>query len=110
MRAMMAALYCGTGGVDIVNVGSFLGIPGGKSWERSFSRYFPIICNLLRSVVSGLIDTSLRGKIIATITDKLSALSKDEIKKATAAYFANKTKNMHNAIKKLGIVVSYDMG
>ena len=40
VRAMMAALYCGTGGEDIVNVGSFLSIPGGKSWGCSFPEIF----------------------------------------------------------------------
>ena len=33
LRAMMAAFYCGTSGQDIAKALSFIGIPGGKSWE-----------------------------------------------------------------------------
>ena len=37
LRAMMAAFYCGTGAADIAKAISFLGLPGGKSWEKLFS-------------------------------------------------------------------------
>uniref|UniRef100_A0A7S0C7E0 Mutator-like transposase domain-containing protein n=1 Tax=Proboscia inermis TaxID=420281 RepID=A0A7S0C7E0_9STRA len=39
IRAMMSAFYIGTGGFDIGNVTAFLGIPGGKSWERTYHRH-----------------------------------------------------------------------
>ena len=55
-------------------------------------------------------DASLKDEIIATIADKLEGMNKDKIKIATKAYFEKDTENITDAIKKLGIVTSYDMG
>ena len=55
---MMTAYYCGTGGDDIAKCGSFLGVSGGKSWERSFSRHSPRMCKLIISIVNGVIEDS----------------------------------------------------
>ena len=52
---MMAAFYCGTGGADIAKAVSFLGIPGGKSWEKAFVRHSPKMCDIISSVVNGVI-------------------------------------------------------
>ena len=110
-RAMMAAYYYGTCGEGISNIGSFLGVPSGKSWERSFSRHSPKMCKLILSIVDEIIDNSLKEEIIATIDEKLaSTMSKDEIKKATKAWFDKDNENIPDEIKKLGIAVSYDMG
>ena len=39
LRAMMAEFYCGTGAADIAKAISFLGLPGGKFWEKLVSKY-----------------------------------------------------------------------
>ena len=64
---MMTAFYCGTGCDDIANCGSFLGVSGGKSWGRSFSRQSPKMCKLILSIVNGVIEDSLKDEIVATI-------------------------------------------
>ena len=111
LRAMMAAFYCGTGADDIAKATSFIGIPGGKSWERSFSNYSPRMCSLIISVVNGVIKSSLEGEIKATIEEILAEkYSEEEIKKATQAFFAGDDPNIPDLIKKVGIAVSYDMG
>ena len=38
VRVMVAVFYCGTGAKYIAHCKSFLGVPGGNSWERSFSK------------------------------------------------------------------------
>ena len=62
VRAMMTAYYTGSGGEDIANCGSFFGIPGGKSWERAFTRHSPKMCKLILSVVDEVMDHSPKGK------------------------------------------------
>ena len=64
---MTAAFNCGTGAEDIAHCASFLGVPGGESWERSFSRYSPKFCMLIISVVNGVIASILRNEIVAII-------------------------------------------
>lgn len=83
LRAMMTAFYCGTGAADIAKVGSFLGLPGGKSWEKSFSNYSPKMCKLITSVVNGVVANSLKAEIEATIREKLNdeKYTDNEIKK-----------------------------
>ena len=75
VRAMMSSFYGGTGGQDIANFGSFLGVPGGKSWERAFSRHSPSMCKLIISVISDVMHASLKAEIIATITEKLESMT-----------------------------------
>ena len=87
VRAMMSSFYCGTGGQDIANFGSFLGVPCGKYWERAFSRHSPSMCKLITSVISDVMHDSLKAEISATITEKLEGMTKDEIKLATNAFF-----------------------
>ena len=68
------------------------------------------MCKLITSVISGVMDASLKAEIIATITEKLEGMTKDEINIATKAYFDQDTDNIPDAIQKLRIAVSYDMG
>ena len=111
VRTMMAAFYCGTGAKDIAHCTSFLGVPGGKSCERSFSRHSPKMCKLITSVINGVIAVSLRNEIVVTIAAKLSQMmTEGEMKISTAAYFTNNTQHIPDVIRKLGIAVSYDMG
>ena len=96
LRAMMAAFYCGTGAADIAKAISFLGLPGGKSWEKSFSNHSPKMCNLITSVVNGVVKMSLVAEIEVTIAEKLKdeKYPDGEIKKATKAFF-DKDKKKH---------------
>ena len=68
---MMAAFYCGTGAEDIAKCGSIFGIPGGKSWERAFSRYSPKLCRTITTVVKEIMRNTLKEEITASIADKL---------------------------------------
>ena len=112
IRAIMAAFYCGTGAGDIGNVASFLGISGGKSWERSFGNHAPKMCKLITSVVNGVIATSLKNEIRATIKYELekAKYSTEEIDKAINAFFSNDHENIPELIRKVGLTISYDMG
>ena len=89
LRAMMAAFYCGTGAADIAKAISFLGLPGGQSFERSFSNHSPKLCKLITSVVDEIVKMSLVAEIEATFEEKLQCekYTYDEIKKATKAFF-----------------------
>ena len=112
LRAMMAAFYCGTGAADIAKAISFLGLPGGKSFERSFSNHSPKMCKLITSVVNGVVRSSLKAEIEETIREKLNdeKYTHEQIKKATKAFFDNDEQNIPDIIKKVGLAVSYDMG
>ena len=97
----MASFYCGTDAADIAKTTSFIGIHGGKSWERSFSNHSPKMCSLIASVVNGAINSSLEGEITATIEDKLEGkYSYTAIKKVTQAFFVYGDSNIHDLIKK----------
>ena len=112
LQAMMAAFYCGTGAADIAKAVSFLGLSGGKSFERSFSNRSPKMCKLITSVINGLVRNSLKAEIEETIREKLNdeKYTNEEIKTATKAYFDKDEENIPDIIKKVGLAVSYDMG
>ena len=67
----MAAFYCDTGAAGIDQAISFLGLPGGKSWEKSFSNHSPKMCELIISVVNRVVKRSLEGEITAKNCEKL---------------------------------------
>ena len=71
LRAMMAAFYCCTGGADIAKAVSFLGVPGGKSWEKAFTRHSPKMCDIISFVVNIVIIKSLEEEIRIIIREKL---------------------------------------
>ena len=71
LRAMMSAYYTGTGGFDIGNVTAFLGIPGGKSWERTYHRHSPSMTKLIMKVAEDAMLGALDDEIEATIREKL---------------------------------------
>ena len=109
---MMAVLYCRTGAADIAKAISFLGLPGGKSWEKSFSNHSPKLCKLITSVVNGVVKMSLVAEIEATIEEKLKCekYTNEAIKKTTNTFFEKDDKNTPDIIRKVGLAVSYDMG
>ena len=112
LRAMMAAFYCGTGGQDIAKALSFLGIPGGKSWEQAFTRHSPKMCDIISSVVNGVIRQSLEEEIKITIREILvtNKYTNEQIHTATTAFFAKDEQNIPALIRKVPLIVSYDMG
>ena len=65
---------------------------------------------LIEYVVNNVIDKVFQGEIEAVIRLKLKHSSEDKINKAITAYFNKDTTNIPDAIEKIGLVVSYDMG
>ena len=90
LRAMMSAYYAGTGGSDIGNVSAFLGIPGGKSFERTYHRHSPSMTKHIMKVAEDAMLGALNDEIEASIREKLDGeMDDDEIKKAANAWFKN---------------------
>jgi len=111
IRAMMSAFYIGTGGFDIGNVTAFLGIPGGKSWERTYHRHSSSMTKHIMKVAEDEMRGALNEEIEATIRDKLDGkMDDEEIDNAVKAWFAKDDENIPDEIKTIGIAVSYDMG
>ena len=96
----MNAFYCDTSATGIDQAISFLGLPGGKLWEKSFSNYSPKMCELIASVVNGLLKRSLEVEITTAICEKLinEKYSEEQIKKETQGFFAgdNEKHSLHN--------------
>ena len=108
----MTAFYCDTGAVGIAQAVSLLGLPGGKSWEKSLSNHSSKMCKLITSVVNGVVKRSLEGEITATICENLinEKYSEEKIKKETQAFFVGDNENVPYTIRTCGLAVSYGMG
>ena len=110
IRAIIASFYVGTGGLDIGLILSAQGIAGGKSWEKTFSRYSPKICKSINRVTDQIIEESLVEEINLTIAEKLKG-------KYSESEIASLTQKFHKGIKtgvdqvdNVLISVSFDMG
>ena len=111
IRAIMSAYYTGTGGFDIGNVTAFLGIPGGKSWERTYHRHSPSMAKHIIQVANDSMGGALNEEIKATIREKLEGIyEKEKIDGAITAWFAKDEPNIPDEIKTVGLSISYDMG
>ena len=66
-RAIIALFYVGTGILNIGSVNSALGIECGENWERTFSKYSPIVCKIILKVVNDVIGEALKKEIAITI-------------------------------------------
>ena len=87
MRALLASYYVGTGGLDIGLFHSIMGITGGESWERSYSRHSHKVCKRILKVVKGIMDEALVEEINLTIAAKLKGKkSESEIEDLTSRY------------------------
>ena len=76
----MSAYYTGTGGFDIGNVSEFLGIPRGKSWERTYHRHSPSMAKHIMTVAEDAMLDTLNAEIEAIIREKLDGeMDDDEI-------------------------------
>ena len=109
---MMAAFYCGIGDKKIAKALSFLGIPGGKLWEQVFTRHSLKMCDIIYSVVNGGIRQNLEDEIKITICEILvkNKYTNEQIDTATTAFFAKDKQNIPALIRKVPLIVSYDMG
>ena len=67
IRAMLSAFYIGTGGYDIGGMASFFGIPGGRSFERTFHRHSHSIHCVILDECTKILEEALNEEIIATI-------------------------------------------
>ena len=111
IRAMLSAFYVGTGGYDIGGTASFLGIPGGRSFERAFHRHSDVVHNVILRECETIMDEAMNGEIIATIKEKLKGSYTDfEIEKYANNFITGKLDDLPAEIKTVGIAVSYDMG
>ena len=104
------AFYLGTGGYDIGAMACFLGIPGGRAWERTFHWHSAKIHTTIMSVTERILENSFEEEVIATIRGKL----KDKYTSEEIAEFVTKFKDkqineLPEEIQKIGIAVSYDM-
>ena len=108
----MSAYHPVTGGFDIGNISAFLGIPGGKSWERTYHRHSPRMTKHIMKVAQDAMLGALHEEIEATMREKLDGkkYDDDKINKAVKALFAKDDTNIPDEVKKIGIAVSYDMG
>ena len=68
---MMAVFYCRTGASDITKAILFLGLPDGKSWEKSFSNHSSKMYDLTTYTVNVVVKMSLVFYIEAIIKEKL---------------------------------------
>ena len=102
IRAMISAYCTGTGGFDIGNVTVFLGISGGKSWERTYHRNSPSMTKHIMKVADDAMRDALKEEIELTIIAKLEGkMDKKKIDEAIKAWFANDAENIPDEIIKL---------
>ena len=105
------AFYLGTGGYDIGAMACFLGLPGGRSWERTFHRHSKKIHTEIISVTNTIMAKAFEDEVIATIREKLeNELESDEIEEVIKKYKAKQFDKLPENVKQIGIAVSYDMG
>ena len=110
MRALLASYYVGTGGLDIGLFHSIMGITGGESWERSYSRHSHKVCKRILKVVKGIMDEALVEEINLTIAAKLKGKkSESEIEDLTSRYH-KKIKTGIDDVDNVRIIISFDMG
>lgn len=63
-RAALSSFYIGTGGQDVASVANFLGVPGGRNWEREFTRKSPRLAKAIIDTVNGIVEASLLDEIV----------------------------------------------
>jgi len=71
IRVALASFYLDTGGYDIGALTFFLGIPGGRSWERTFHRHSELIHDTVMYVADDIIKKVYDEEIAAKIRKEL---------------------------------------
>ena len=72
IRAMLYTFFHGQGGCETASQASFLGIPGGKSWERTFHRHSDLFHKKMLDLCGSIIRDALTREVTATINEKMS--------------------------------------
>ena len=67
VRTILAVLYLGVGGSNILKLLSMMSLNGGLSFERNISRHTPAIMKLIREECALIIDGAFKNEIIATL-------------------------------------------
>ena len=111
LRTVLTAFYIGTGGYDIGSIACFLGINGGRSWERSFHRHSETIHSVILETTKEILDNAFLGEVEATIRDECNGkFDDDEINKFITSYKKKQYTDLPESLQRVGISVSYDMG
>ena len=87
IRAMMSAYYTSSGGHDIGNVTSFLGLLGGKSWEKTHHRHSPKMAKHIIKVAEDTMRNVLDKEIEA---DRRQESKRQTDRKATLHFLSSK--------------------
>ena len=104
-RTMMSVYYTDPGGFDICNITSFLGISGGKSWERTYHRNSSSMTKPIIKVADAAMCDTMNEEIKLTIKSKLEGKMGDaQIEAAIKACFSNNTQSIPDVIAKLGLL------
>ena len=106
----MTAFYLGTGPQDVGNALSFLGVPGGLTWNNFFYENMDDVNKLIMDECQAIINEGLWNEIRATIKSKLGSKYPMEEMEQLITNFKTNTGFIPEEIKQLGIIVSYDMG
>ena len=110
-RALLSSFFIGSGGQDIGSVANFFGFPGGKSWERFFSRKSKKVQELIINIVDEILNDSLANEIIAKIRVLLKGkATEEEIDENINFFKSGEYDKMHQDLRSIGIAITYDMG
>ena len=71
LRAILAAYMIGTGGFDISQVMTMVGVEGGSSFERQFYRSGSYVHDVVMEVCMNVVDGALREEMVVTAEEKL---------------------------------------
>ena len=63
--------YLGTSGYNVCAMAYFLGIPGGWSWERTFSCHSKTIHTLIITIRDEILKKAFEDEVIATLRETL---------------------------------------
>ena len=109
-RALLSSFFIGSGGQDIGSVANFFGFPGGKSWERFFSRKSKKVQKLIIGIVDQILNDSLANEVIAKIRVLLKGkATEEEIDENINFFKCGEYIKMHADLRLIGIAITYNM-
>ena len=111
IRVMLSTFFHGQGGCETALYASFLGIPYGKSLERTFHRHSDLFHRNMLDLCGSIIRDALTKEVTATINEKMSSKFIDKEIKQNITHFLDKDYYIMDAsILTIRIIISYDMG
>ena len=111
LRAYLSAFYTGTGGRDVGFRSNMLGIRGGKTWAKQANRHGLKANAKNLGLAAQIFKELMELEIRATITETLKKTYTDEEIDRYVSYFLDgKYEQLPTEIRKVGIIVSFDMG